>query len=167
MNLDGYYLVPLSINLDGGQPVVSYDPLSNGEQPQLKIDLQDNPADSFDQLQYRISIDPRAKLSAIEWSFNLASGEADLSEVLALYRVEKGQLVPVEGLSIGTQRTAVEGITSLELNFAVARKGAPLDKAIELKDRFLTLTPIADTQASSGLGDPQDITFPPGGIIRI
>ncbi len=167
MTLDGFYLIPVSIKVAEGIPAVVYDPLNNGDQPVLKVDLQDNPQDSYDQLQYRIEIDPSANLTALEWRFELASNEVDLSEYITLYRIVKGEAVPVEGLVIPTQQVAVEGVTSLEINLGLARKGGAGNMAFTLNNQFLTLTPITGQgDQNHGLGDPTDHGVPPGGIIR-
>ncbi|MBY5920494.1 hypothetical protein [Ferrimonas balearica] len=167
MTLDGYYLVPITITLEDGKPVAKYDPLGNGSEPQLKIDLEDNPDSTYDQIQYQITIDPNTNLKAIQWAFSVEADEGDISKYVKLYNIDgSGKLTPVTGVVTSGEFDATD-VFEKKLNFALSRKGPSTSGLVfTLTNKFLSLS-----LSQQGESDMTTVTggatnIPPGGIIR-
>ncbi|MBY5991531.1 hypothetical protein [Ferrimonas balearica] len=166
MTLDGYYLVPLHLTLDeSGNPVVEYDPLGNGTQPQLKVDLEDNPENTYDQIQYRITLDPKANFKTVNWSFTLDEQGQDVANYVELCQIIDGERHWVDGVIIENQSFDATGLTEVVLNFGLASK-SDKTKVLKLTDKFLSLTPVMEGTPGISNYKSGNNGYPPGGIIR-
>ncbi|MBY6185430.1 hypothetical protein KUV89_02070 [Marinobacter hydrocarbonoclasticus] len=166
MTLDGYYLVPLHLTLDeNGNPLVQFDPLGDGSQPQLKVDLEDNPDNSYDQIQYRITLDPNANFKTVQWSFTLDENGQDVANLVELCQIINGERHWVEGVTIANQSFDATGLTEVVLNFGLARK-SDQTKVLKLTEKFLSLSPLTSNGPDQDNYQAGGGGYPPGGIIR-